>query len=153
LKLGEVLSPLLFNCALDYAIRRVYVNQDNLKLNITRQILVYADDVSISGRSVYTVEKNTETLVVASKENGLEVNSNKMKCTVMSGDQDVGRIYNIKIDNISFEKAYEFKYLGIILTNQNSIQEEIKSKLKLGNAYYHSVQNLSSNFLSKKYEF
>ena len=44
----------------------------------------------------------------------------------------------------------EFKYLGITLTNQNSIQEEIKSKLKSGNACYHSVQNLlSSGLLSK----
>jgi len=44
----------------------------------------------------------------------------------------------------------EFKYLGTTLTNQNSIQEEIKSKLKLGNACYYSVQNLlSSSFLSK----
>jgi len=36
----------------------------------------------------------------------------------------------------------EFKYLGTNLTNQNSIQEEIKSRLKSGNACYHSVQNL-----------
>ena len=44
----------------------------------------------------------------------------------------------------------EFKYLGTTLTNQNSIQQEIKSRLKLGNACYHSVQNLlSSSLLSK----
>jgi len=44
----------------------------------------------------------------------------------------------------------EFKYLGTTLTNQNSIQEEIKSRLKSGNACYHSVQNLlSSSLLSK----
>jgi hypothetical protein len=47
-----------------------------LKLNGT-QILVYADDVNILGRSVHTIEKNTEALVVASKEIGLEVNSDK----------------------------------------------------------------------------
>jgi len=45
----------------------------------------------------------------------------------------------------------EFKYLGTTSANQNSIQEEIKSRLKTGNACYHSVQNLlSSSFLSKK---
>ena len=44
----------------------------------------------------------------------------------------------------------EFKYLGTTLTDQNSIQAEIKNKLKLGNACYHSVQNLlSSRLLSK----
>ena len=48
------------------------------------------------------------------------------------------------------EMVEEFKYLGTTLTNKNSIQEEIKSRLKLGNACYHSVQNLfSSSLLSK----
>jgi hypothetical protein len=56
----------------------------------------------------------------------------------------------MKIDNSSFERMEEFKYLGKTLTNQNSIQEEIKSRFKLGNACYHSAQNLlSSSLLSK----
>jgi len=56
----------------------------------------------------------------------------------------------MKIDNSSFERVEEFKYLGTTLTNQNSIQEEIKSRLKSGIACYHSVQNrLSSSLLSK----
>jgi hypothetical protein len=59
-------------------------------------------------------------------------------------------MYNIKTDNSSSERVKEFKYLGTTLTNQNSIQEEINSRLTSGNAYYHSVQNLSSSsFLSK----
>ena len=56
----------------------------------------------------------------------------------------------MKIDNSSIERVEEFKYLGTMLTNKNSIQEEIKSKLKLGNACYYLVQNLmSSSLLSK----
>jgi len=56
----------------------------------------------------------------------------------------------MKTDNRLFERAEEFRYLGTTLTNQNSIQEEIKSRLKSKNAYYHSVQNiLSSSLLSK----
>jgi len=67
----------------------------------------------------------------------------------MSREQNAGRIQNIKTDNNSFEMVEEFKYLGTTLTNQNSIQEEIKSRLKSGNACYHSVQNpLSSSLLS-----
>jgi hypothetical protein len=96
------------------------------------------------GGRVHTVEKNTETLVVASKEDGLEVNADKTKHTVMSRDQHACRSHNMKTDNGSF------KYLGTSLTNQNYIHAEIKSRLKSGNACYHSVQNiLSSSLLSK----
>ena len=60
--------------ALEYAIRRVQVSQDGLKLNGTHQLLVYVD-VNILGGSVHTVKENTEALVVVSKETGLEVNA------------------------------------------------------------------------------
>jgi len=57
---------------------------------------------------------------------------------------------HIKIDNSSSERVEQFKYLGTTLMKQNSIQEESKSRLKSGNACYHSVQNfLSSSLLSK----
>ena len=57
----------------------------------------------------------------------------------------------MEVDNSSIERVEEFKYLGTISTNQNSIQEEIKSRLKLVNACYYSVQKLlSSSLLSKK---
>jgi hypothetical protein len=56
----------------------------------------------------------------------------------------------IKFDNSSFERVEEFKYLVTTTTNQNYIQKEIKSRLKSGNACYHSVQNLfPSSLLSK----
>jgi hypothetical protein len=69
---------------------------------------------------------------------------------VMSRNQNAGHNHNIKIDNKTFARVEEFKYLGATLMNQNSIHEEIKSRLKSGNACYHSVQNiLSSRFLTK----
>ena len=66
LKQGDALLPLLFNFAVEYAIKRVQVNQDGLKLNGTHQLLFYVDDVSMLGRNVHTVKKNTETLLVLS---------------------------------------------------------------------------------------
>jgi len=69
---------------------------------------------------------------------------------VMSRDRNAGWGHSVKIDNTSIERVEEFKYLGMTLTDQNSIQEEIKSSLKLRDARYHSVQNLlSSRLLSK----
>jgi len=127
---------LLFNFALEYTVRRVQVNQDGLKLNGTHHLLAYADYVNtcILGGSVHTVKENAEALVVATKEIGLEVNADKTKYMIMFRDQNAGRSHIMQIDNSSIERVEEFEYLGTTLTNQNSIQEEIKSRLKLGNA-------------------
>jgi hypothetical protein len=65
---GDALSPLLFIFALECAIRRVQINKDGFKVNGTHQLMVYAGDVNILGGSVQTIKKNTEVLVVASKE-------------------------------------------------------------------------------------
>ena len=56
----------------------------------THQLLVYADDVNILGGSVHTVKENAEALVVANREIGLEVNADKTKFMIVSGDQNVG---------------------------------------------------------------
>ena len=108
----------------------------------THQLLAFADDVNILGASAHTVKEIAEALVVATKEIGLEVNADNTKYMIISRDQNAGWSYSMKIDNSSIERVEEFKYLGTTLTNKNSIQEEIKSRLKLGNACCYSVQNL-----------
>jgi len=90
LKQGDALSPVLFNFALEYAIRRVQGNQCGLKLNGTHQLLAYADDVNILGGSVHTLKENAESLVAATREIGLEISADKTKYMVMSGDQNAG---------------------------------------------------------------
>jgi len=150
LKQGVALSPLLFNFVLEYAIRRVQVNQDDLKLNGSHQLLVYGDDVNMLKGSVHTTKVIAEALLLASRENGLEVNANITKYMVMSRDKNAGRNHNTKNYNCSFERVDEFKYLGTTMTNQNSIHEEMKGRFKSGNACRHSMQNLlSSRLLSK----
>jgi hypothetical protein len=78
------------------------------------------------------------------------VNADKTKYMATSRDKTAGRSHSMKTDNSSLERVKGFKYLGTILMNKNSIKEEIKSRLKSGNACYHSVQNfLSSRLLSR----
>jgi hypothetical protein len=79
LKQGDALSPLLLNFALEYAITRIKVNWDGLKLNSTHQLMVYVDGVNILGTSV----QNIDAVVVASTEIGLEVNVDKTQYMVM----------------------------------------------------------------------
>ena len=81
----------------------------------------------------------------------LFLKASKTKYLVISRDQNAGRIHSVRTDNSTFERVGQFKYLRTTLTDQNSIAEEIKNRLKSGNACYHSVQNLlSSRLLSKK---
>ena len=93
-----------------YCIRRVQVNQGELKLNGTHQFLAYADDVNILGGSVHTIKKSAEALVAATKEIGLEVNADKTKYMVMSRYQNAGRGHSMEIDNSSIERVEEFKF-------------------------------------------
>ena len=107
--------------------------------------------VNIVVVSFHTMKKNTEALAGASKEIGLEVTAGKTKYMVMPRDQNAERSQNIKFDNRCVERVRHLRYLGTTLGNQNSIQEEIKSRLNAENTWYLSVQIiLSSSSLSHK---
>jgi hypothetical protein len=87
-------------------------------------------------------------LLFVMHRNDLALRKNSLSEPILH--QNAGRSHSKKIDNSSIERVEEFRYLGTTLTDQNSIQEEIKSRLKLGNACYYSMQNfLSSSLLSK----
>ena len=83
-----------------------------MKLSGTHKLLAFADDVNILGGSKHTLKENAEDLVAAAREIGLEVSAGKTKYMVMSRDQNAGRIHSVRIDNYTFVRVEEFKYLG-----------------------------------------
>ena len=102
------------------------------------------------GENLQTVRENAEIFIKASKDNGLEVNSEKTKYMITSRHQNVIQNQNIVIGNLSFENLEKFRYLGVTVTNTNDIREEIKRRINMGNACYYSLEKiLSSRLLSK----
>jgi hypothetical protein len=119
IKQAVALSPLLFNSVLEYAIRKVQENQVGLKLNGTHQLLAYADDVNLLGDNIGTINKNTETLIDATKDIGLKINMEKTKYMFLSHHCNAGQNHDIKIENRSLETVSQLRYLGTTVTNQN----------------------------------
>jgi hypothetical protein len=100
----------------------------------------------------HSVSDNTPVFSMTSKLTGIKANHfvcvlSIWSCLEIRWQDKMGKI---QMDNKLFETVEQFKYLGTTLTNQNSIQEEIKSRLKSGNACCHSVQNILSSILVSK---
>jgi hypothetical protein len=76
-----------------------------------------------------TIKKNTQTLIDAGKEVGLEVNTEKTKYLLLSRHQNAGQNHDMREANRCFKNVAQFRYLGTAIANQNLIQEEIKRRL------------------------
>jgi hypothetical protein len=88
-----------------------------LKLNGRHELLVYADDIYLLGDNIDTIKKNTQTLIDASKDVGLEVNPEKAKYMLLSRHQTAGQNYDMKVGNRCFENVAQFRYLGTTIAN------------------------------------
>jgi hypothetical protein len=108
------------------------------RFEIERNTSAIGEDVNFLGDDMDTKRENTETLLEAGRDVGLEMNAEKAKYMIRPRHQN----RNIRIADESFENVAKFKYLRTALTNQNDIHDEIKSRLNSGNASYHSVQNI-----------
>jgi hypothetical protein len=99
--------------------------------------MVHTDDTNLMGKCMNTIKENTETLLEACRDVGLEIKENKTKRMIISDHMKSGQNQNIRTAKQSLENVAKFKYLGTTLTNQNDIHDETKSRLNSGNACYY----------------
>jgi hypothetical protein len=91
LKQRDALSPLLFNLVLIMTLGKSKENQMRLKINGTHQLLAYVDDANLLEDIIDTTKRNTEILIDASKEDGLEINAEKAKYMLLSHHRNSGQ--------------------------------------------------------------
>jgi hypothetical protein len=80
--------------------------------------MAYTEDVNLLGDNIDTINKNTQSLIGNSKEDGLEISVEKTKYMLLSHHQNAGQNWDTKIGNRSFENVSQFRYLGTAVTHQ-----------------------------------
>jgi hypothetical protein len=151
LRQGDVLSPVLFNLALESVLRRMPRRQI-MELKENHTILAYADDIIILGDTKQDTVNSMSDLMEVCKHIGLSINQEKTKYMFMTREaRDNEDDSDLEVGGISFQQVHDFKYLGVNINNRNCMHNEIKIRLKAGNGCYFAMSHLfRSKLLSRK---
>lgn len=139
LKQGDRLALKLFNLILERVMRRTTVDTNATLMNRSVQVVGYADDLNILGRSVAAVEETFGIIVSEAKKVGLRVNESKTKLMIQSRKRRNGREQNIALANHNLEVVSDFTYLGSNVNSQNDKNQEIQKRIAIGNRTLHSL--------------
>jgi sorting nexin-29 len=153
LKQGDGLAPTLFNLCLEYVVRKTYFNNTNPNIYFqSSQIVGYADDLNIVGRSLTAVREVFDPLETAAKEVGLQINESKTKIMKQSRSPNNNPQNSIQLkDTYNIETVDEFTYLGSTITNGNEDHVEIKRRIATGNkAFFSLLPVLKSRSVHRK---
>src|SRR5579871_6568704 len=103
-------------------------------MNLTTGVIKIPNKKSYYYVSRKAVKTNTEILIRASREIGVNISEEKSKYMVM--DRNEGSVGNeaLTVDRMSFERVKKFKCLGALITGKNEIREELKKRINSGNA-------------------
>lgn len=149
LRQGDVISAILFNLVLERAVRRISSNPGGTLFNRQVQTLAFADDVGLIARSKKALSEGFKELEAAAGELGLEINEEKTEYMLMTR-RDVLHQGKVELGRKSFKNSKQFKYLGSTLTNNNSVTQEIETRLAAGNkSYFALLRVMKSSIISR----
>lgn len=149
LRQGDALAPILFNLVLDKVVKRANIYGSGTIINKSLQIMAYADDVIIVGRSRQAIEVAYTALRGEARGAGLEINVEKTKLMIVERTRrQHPTFYDIAGENIEVVNA--FPYLGSIMTREANETEEVKRRILAGNRTYYALRSLvRSNLLTR----
>jgi hypothetical protein len=137
-KQGDPLSATLFSIAMDSILKKIEL-RGNISTRL-KQYNPYADDILITTRTAEAMIDTFVKLKNKSLKYGLIVNVHKTKYMKCTGKQD--QLTAINIENKEFEQVKTFKYLGSIVNTDNTMEEEIKERIALGNKVYFANKKM-----------
>lgn len=149
---GDGLSPLLFNLALEKALKKVKQQLPGLEVGKKVNILAFADDVTLLAEDANGIKALAETLIKETRKVGLEVSEEKTKYLIVGRQLEEFYLNNsIHVSNYSFERTTDFKYLGVTIDQENREEVEVNARLILGNKCYWALKTLlKCRLLSRK---
>jgi hypothetical protein len=153
LRQGDMLSTILFNLAPDKVMREVGIaNLGGTPVNRLTQYLVYADDIRVEviTQRMRELEEGGARMESNAEEMGLRINRDKTKYMLSSRKCSSGQDINIIITGATYKKCSSFKYLSSLISENNNMKEEIRTRIAAGNRCYLGLQRiLKAGSLSK----
>jgi hypothetical protein len=146
LKQGVAFSPLLFNIALEKAVRVLQNEARGLNVDEHQiKVLGFTDDLNILGDSLDDTVRATEILERAAERIGLHINTDKTKLMELLSRE----ISPDVMETIPYEKVEEFQYLGVLLSTKNDWSREIGSRItKSERAFFTLLKFFKSKLFS-----
>lgn len=135
-KQGDSLSPCLFNLVLEKAVRKAMLTPGGIQMGTTVKLLGYADDLDAMGSEQEEVEATVAALEEEALKVGLKINVGKTKYLHLTRTTTTQRSAS------RFEEVKEFRYLGSVVTSENQIKEDVKSRIKSANVAFFQVRPL-----------
>jgi len=151
LKQGDPLSPILFNLALQKVTQNIKMVPSSIKIG--KEQLNVLDDIALIGKNEMEIRKLFVEMENIARKFGLQINQEKTKYMIVERKNSLkkNKIGHLKIKNYKFERVKNFKYLGVILDEDNNNQTDLQERMKNANKTYFKLQSFFKNRnISKK---